>query len=79
MNAPSPSPQAPLIKLMTVATALSFGILAAIVASMKDFFGGDASMQFSYKTGLGFVLGAIAGWGLWVVARYFIRRSGDDA
>lgn len=79
MNDPSPSPQAKLLKLMTVATALSFGILAAIIASMKDFFGGDASMQLSYKTAVGFVIGAAAGWGLWRVARYFMPRSGDDA
>ena len=58
---------------MVFATALSFGILGAIIASMKDFFGGNSAFHFSFRTIIGFVLGAVAGWLLWKV---FLRAKG---
>ena len=55
---------------MVLATALSFGILAALAVSMKDFIGGNAAFEFSYKTVLGFVAGVSAGFFFWS----FLRR-----
>jgi len=54
-----------LLKVMVLSTALSFGCLGAIIASMRGFFHGDASFHFSIRTILGFVVGAIAGWLFW--------------
>jgi hypothetical protein len=58
-----------LLRVMVVGTALAFGILAAIIVSMKDFIGGNATFEFSYKTVVAFVIGALAGWGFWGVVR----------
>jgi hypothetical protein len=52
---------------MVFATAISFGALGAIIASMKDFFGGNAAFHFSLRTILGFIVGAAAGWLLWKI------------
>ena len=54
-----------LFRVIMVGTALSFGILGAIVVSMKDFVGGNATFEFSYKTVVAFVVGCLAGWGFW--------------
>ncbi len=77
MSAPSTN-AGKLFNLMTMATALSFGGLAALAASMTDFLGGDASLHFSHRTVIGFVIGAAVGWGLWRVVRFFLKKSGDD-
>ena len=62
-----------LFSVFVWATALSFGTLAAIACSMKNFFGGNASFQFSYKTIVGFVIGGVVGWIFWVVIDRVIR------
>ena len=59
-----------LFRIMTFGTALSFGILGAIIFSMKDFLGGNATFEFSYRTIVAFVLGCLLGWLFW----WFIRR-----
>ena len=54
-----------LYRVIVIGTALSFGVLAAIVASMKDFFGGNAAFQFSIRTVVAFFIGAGVGMGFW--------------
>jgi len=54
-----------LFKVIRFASALSFGLLGAIIGSMKDFFHGDAALSFSWKTAVGFVLGFAIGWLPW--------------
>jgi hypothetical protein len=63
-----------LLRIMVFGTAISFGAMAALVVSMKDFFGGNATFEFSYKTVTAFVLGCFAGWGFWKL----IRRWKND-
>ena len=64
-----------LYRVMVIGTALSFGLLAAIAASMKDFFGGNAAFEFSAWTVIAFILGAAAGVGFWwLVRRWQMRR-----
>ena len=60
-----------LLNVFVWATSLSFGVLGAIAFSMKDFIGGNASFAFSYRTGLGFVIGSVIGWLFW---RFVLRR-----
>ena len=50
---------------MVAGTAIAFGALAAIVASMDDFFAGNATFRFSLRTIIGFIIGAGAGLGFW--------------
>jgi hypothetical protein len=54
-----------LFRVVAIGSALSFALLGAIIGSMKDFFGGDAALSFSWKTFAGFVLGFVAGWLPW--------------
>ena len=70
-----PKSEHALLRVMVFATSLSFGILAAIIVSMKDFFGGNAAFEFSYKTAVGFVLGCAAGWVLWQLFLRWLRKS----
>jgi len=58
---------------MVIGTAISFGAMAAIVVSMKDFLRGNAALELSYKTVIAFVLGCLAGWLFWKV----VRRKAD--
>ena len=60
-----PNHQKGLLRVMIIGTAISFGAMAAIVVSMKDFFRGNAALEFSYKTVVAFVLGCLAGWLFW--------------
>jgi hypothetical protein len=63
-----------LLKIMTFSTALSFGLLAALLYSFKNTPEG-VSFVFSAGSVLFFVLGAAAGWGMWRVVRHFIRKK----
>jgi hypothetical protein len=62
-----------LFNIMVIGTAISFGILGGIVFSMKDFFHGDVTFNFTYKTLIGFILGFVVGWVFWQVVK---RRIG---
>jgi hypothetical protein len=64
-----PNHESSLFRVMMIGTALSFGALAAIAVSMKDFFGGNAAFQLTWKTPVAFVAGLLAGWGFWRVVR----------
>ena len=59
---------------MVIGTALSFGLLGAIMLSMKDFVGGDAAFTFSYRTILGFAGGTCLGLIFWALVLRRIRR-----
>ncbi len=63
-----------LFQVMMLGTAISFGILAAIIVSMKDFFGGNASFEFSWKTVPAFVGGCFGGWLFWWAVRKKLKR-----
>ena len=60
---------------MVAGTALSFGSLAAVIVSMKDFTSGNASFEFSYRTAVAFVLGCGVGWAFWFLIRRWARKT----
>jgi hypothetical protein len=65
-----------LYRVIVFGTTLSFAVLGAIVGSMKDFFGGNATFVFSSRTFVGLLIGASAGIGFWgIVARWQKTRS----
>jgi len=64
-----------LFRVMVAGTALSFGVLAAIIVSMQDFVGGNAVFQFSWRTAVAFVLGCIAGWAFWRLIRHWTYKA----
>ena len=61
-------------KVIVFGSALALGGLGAIIGSMKDFFHGDAALEISWKTAVGFILGFAAGWTFWRVLRAKIRK-----
>jgi hypothetical protein len=66
-----------LYRVIVIGTALSFGVLAAIAASMKDFFGGNAVFHFSIRTVLAFLVGAAVGVGFWWIAGKWQKKRGS--
>jgi len=62
-------------RIIALGTSVSFGILGAIIASMRDFVGGNAVFDFSYRTLIGFGLGALIGWLMWRGLRLWIERT----
>jgi len=64
------------MRVIIAGTAISFGICAAIVVSVRDFFGGDTTWELTWRTPVAFVAGALAGWLLWwIVGRLAARRN----
>ena len=78
MMAESSKHEKTLFRVMTLGTALAFGILGAIIFSMKDFAGGNATFEFSYRTVLAFVLGCLGGWLFWWLVRRRAAKAQDD-
>ena len=68
-----------LFRVMVAGTALSFGSLAAVIVSMKDFTGGNATFEFSYKTVIAFVLGCFVGWAFWTLIRRWAPGKNRDS
>jgi len=66
-----------LIKVIVFSTAISFGILGAVIASMNGFFRGEVSFHFGFGSILGFILGFAAGWLFWKIV--FWRRKKTDS
>ena len=66
MSEPTPHERG-LYRVMTWGTAVSFGILAALAVSMKDFLGGNASFHFSFWSVAAFAVGFVVGWLFWRV------------
>ena len=60
-----------LFRVMSVATSLAFGALAAIGVSMRTFGSGEGGFDFSWKSVVAFVFGAGTGWAFW----HFVRRK----
>jgi NhaP-type Na+/H+ or K+/H+ antiporter len=58
---------------MVAGTAIAFGALGAIAASMKDFIHGNAEFSFSYKTIVGFAVGAALGLAMWSIVKRMQR------
>jgi len=73
----APQHEKTLIKVIIFATAVSFGVLGATMASMNGFFHGEVSFHFSVGSIVGFVLGFAAGWLFWKVV--FWKRAKDEA
>jgi hypothetical protein len=63
--AEGPQHEKTLIKVVVFGTAISFGALGVVIASMKGFFHGDASFHFSFASIVGFILGFMVGWLFW--------------
>jgi hypothetical protein len=64
-----------LFRVMSTATALGFGTLAAFLVSLRHI-RDDVSLEFGFSTVLAFVAGAAAGWGVWEWIR---RRAAAEA
>jgi len=75
--AETPKHERTLIKVIVVSTAISFGVLGAVMASMKGFFHGEVSFHFSFGSIGGFVLGFIAGWIFWKLV-FWREKKGDS-
>ncbi len=74
MKEPS-SHEAGLWKVLVFATALSFGILLAVMVSMRGFFGGTVSFEFSLKTVVAFAVGFVLGWLFWRIVRHLMGKA----
>ena len=66
-----------LIKVIVFSTAVSFGVVGAIMASMNGFFRGEVSFHFSVGSVVGFLSGFVAGWAFWKLV--FWKRQKDDS
>jgi hypothetical protein len=55
-------------RIVSIATSLAFGALAAFLYSMKDI-SRDSTLEFSTGTVVVFVLAAAAGWAFWRIVR----------
>jgi high-affinity Fe2+/Pb2+ permease len=75
--AEGPQHEKTLIKVIVFSTAVSFGVLGAIMASMKGFFHGEVSFHISIGSIIGFILGFVVGWLFWKVV--FWKRKKDDS
>jgi NhaP-type Na+/H+ or K+/H+ antiporter len=73
MNDNSPHEKT-LFRVMVIGTCVSFGMLGAIAASMKDFIHGNAAFEFSIRTFVGFLIGFAVGWVFWKVLRTKLPR-----
>jgi NhaP-type Na+/H+ or K+/H+ antiporter len=67
------SHQKSLFKVIALGSALSFGAVGAIIASMKDFLHGDAAFSLSYRTLIGLLVGCVVGWVPW---RFMAKKAG---
>ncbi len=65
MNDPSKN-ERDFFKIVSIATSVSFGALAAFLYSMKDIVH-DSRLEFSAGTVVVFILAAAAGWAFWRV------------
>jgi hypothetical protein len=69
----APHHEKALINVIIFGTAVSFGVLGAIMTSMNGFFHGEVSFHFSVGSLAGFILGFILGWAFWKLV--FWRRA----
>ncbi len=76
--ADQPRHERTLVKVIVFSTALSFGCLGGVMASLKGFFHGDVSFHFSSGSILGFVLGVFAGWLFWK-AVFWMQKKDESA
>lgn len=65
-----------LINVMVYGTAIAFGGMAAFLVSLRDI-RDDPALVFSYRTVVGFVVGAVLGWLFWRGVWYLERRNGE--
>jgi membrane associated rhomboid family serine protease len=72
----APQHEKTLIKVIVFSTAISFGALGAVMASMKGFFHGEISFHFSIGSVAGFIVGFVLGWLFWKLV--FNRRAKDE-
>lgn len=75
--AEGPQHEKTLIKVIVFGTAISFGALGVVIASMKGFFHGEVSFHFSIGSIAGFIVGFIAGWLFWKLV--FWKREKNQA
>jgi membrane associated rhomboid family serine protease len=72
----APQHEKTLIKVIIFSTAISFGALGAIIASMTGFFHGEISFHFSIGSIAGFIVGFVLGWLFWKLV--FNKRAKDE-
>ncbi len=72
----APQHEKTLIKVIVLSTAISFGALGAVMASMKGFFHGEISFHFSIGSIAGFIVGFVLGWLFWRLV--FNKRAKDE-
>jgi hypothetical protein len=61
-------------RIISISTALAFGVLAAFLYSIKDI-GHDPGLEFSAGTVVAFVVAAVVGWGLWRIVLKANKRK----
>jgi membrane associated rhomboid family serine protease len=72
----APQHEKTLIKVIVFSTAISFGALGAVMASMRGFFHGEISFHFSIGSIAGFIVGFVLGWLFWRLV--FNKRAKDE-
>ena len=71
----SPQHEKTLFKVIVSATAISFGVLGAVMASMRGFFHGEVSFHFSIGSVVGFIVGCVIGWLFWRVVFWIFGKK----
>ena len=61
-------------RIISISTALAFGVLAAFLYSIKDI-GHDPSLEFSAGTVVAFIVAAVAGWSFWRIVLKVNKRK----
>ena len=73
MENPNPLADQKFYFITAFSTALALGCMLAFLVSLRDI-RNDLTFEFSYKTILMFIIGAVLGWGFWAFVRKIIAR-----
>lgn len=73
MENPNPLADQKFYYITTFSTALALGCMLAFLVSLRDI-RNDLTFEFSYKTILMFIIGAVLGWGFWAWVRKITAR-----
>jgi hypothetical protein len=74
MENPNPLADQKFYFITALSTALALGCMLAFLISLRDI-RNDLSFDFSYKTILMFIVGAVLGWGFWAWVRKITARA----
>jgi hypothetical protein len=73
MENPNPLADQKFYYITAFSTALALGCMLAFLVSLRDI-RNDLTFEFSYKTILMFIIGAVLGWGFWAWVRKLTAR-----